>query len=77
VAYGDPCGVVRAAYWPAHRSPWAVFLCVTRPSGVRVEYSASATALPEAIGRALYECSFDDCDVVLRSLRTMGEMAHA
>ena len=76
--YGDPCGVVRVAYWPAHRgAEWSVFLFVPRPSGVRIQYHARSASLSESLGRALYECSFDDCDVVLRSLRAMGRVAHA
>lgn len=76
-AYGDPCGVVRASFWPAHERPWAVFLCITRPSGVRVHYQASATSLGVATHSALFECTDDDVTVVLQSLRAMGEVAHA
>lgn len=77
VTYGHPLAVVRVAYWPAHDRQWAVFLCVTRPSGVTVHYHASADSVVEAMSRALYECTDDDVAVVLSSLRTMGEVAHA
>lgn len=72
-SYGHPLDTLTFAYWPSHPQPWIAYAHVARESGVRVQYSASASDHVAAGDAMMNALSHEDFLVLAVAILSMED----